>query len=166
MRKTQESSQDVCRRRSGYLVEINNVIEHHNLMTKLQEIHSTKNSSWNTWWIGLNLIRNDNMQAKANVPSVDSLVKEGSGLDLHDEIEILDLDDQDAFSDDSKWVWSDSGSSLSAQEYTGWLDSSSNIWNGDCVTIDYHNSWLWKSANCNQKHFFVCEINTMVDQII
>ena len=117
MRKTQESSQDVCRRRSGYLVEINNVIEHHYLMTKLQEIHSTKNSSWNTWWIGLNLIQNDNMQGKANVPSVDSLVKEGSGLDSHDEIEILDLDDQDFFPDDSKWVWSDSGSSLSAQEW-------------------------------------------------
>ena len=106
------------------------------------------------------------MQEKANVPSVDSVFKEGSGSDLHEDSQILDLDNQDAFPDDSRWVWLDSGSSVSDQKYTGWLDSSSNIWNGDCVAIDYHNSWFWKSADCNQKHFFVCEINTMVDQII
>ena len=166
MRKTQESSQDVCRRRSGYLVEINNAIEHHYLMRKLQEIHSTKNSSWNTWWIGLNLIRNDNMQEKAIAPGINSLVEEGSGSALHEDIQILNLDDQDDFPDDSRWAWLDSGSSVSDQKYTGWLDSSSNIWNGDCVAIDYHNSWFWKSADCNQKHFFVCEINTVVDHII
>ena len=135
-------------------------------MRKLQEIHSTENSSWNTWWIGLILIPNDNVQEKAIAPRTNSLVEEGSGSDLHDDSPILDLDDQDAFPDDSKWVWLDSGSSVSAQEYTGWRDSSSNIWNGDCVTIDYHNSWLWKSADCNQKHFFVCEISTIVDQLI
>ena len=166
MRKTQESSQDVCRRRSGYLVEINNAIEHHYLIRKLQEIHSTKNSSWNTWWIGLNLIRNDNMQEKAIAPGINSLVEEGSGSALHEDIQILNLDDQDDFPDDSRWAWLDSGSSVSDQKYTGWLDSSSNIWNGDCVAIDYHNSWFWKSADCNQKHFFVCEINTVVDHII
>ena len=94
------------------------------------------------------------------------MVKEGSGLDLHDDGTILDLDDQDAFPDDSKWVWLGSGNSVLAQEYTGWLDSSSNIWNGACVSIDYHISWYWKSADCNQRHFFVCEINTIVDQII
>ena len=135
-------------------------------MRKLQEIHSTKNSLWNTWWIGLNLIRNDNMQEKAIAPGINSLVEEGSGSDLHEDSKILDLDNQDAFPDDSRWVWLDSGSSVSDQKYTGWLDSSSNIWNGDCVAIDYHNSWFWKSADCNQRHFFVCEINTMVDQII
>lgn len=152
--KTQMDSYRECQARSGYLVEITSEVEHHILSQKLQEISSLQ-KSWSTWWIGLQL-NNDG----SNKP-LDK--NEGSGINaLISGINgAMDLVDNDNFPADSDWLWKRSQLPLSQQIYTGWLDSSTNRFEGNCVITDRVSSWMWRTAQCNQKHFFICEIDAI-----
>jgi hypothetical protein len=148
VQKNQTSSHKECKSRSGYLVEINNEIEHRYLSQKLQKIHLVQ-PTWNTWWIGLTTLSDASSSLKDII--------EGSGFG-NDKRNHVDLEDKDNFPEDSEWNWLNSGTTLSNQTYTGWSDTTNNL-NGNCVTTDYASSWLWKSSPCSQKHFFICEID-------
>ena len=148
--KTQIDSYKECQARAGYLVEITNEIEHNYLSQKLQEITSLQ-SSWNKWWIGLHL------NSDGNSKPVDD--HEGSGLNAG--TGAMDLPENDFFPSDSDWIWKRSEVALSNQIYTSWVESSTNRLEGKCVFIDHVSSWMWKTAPCHQKHFFICEIDAI-----
>ena len=146
-RKTQIDSYKECQSRSGYLVEIASEIEHRYLSQKLQEIASLQRS-WNKWWIGLHLKSDRISKADDN--------HEGSGL-----LAAMDLPENDTFPPDSDWIWKRSQIALSNQFYTGWVESSTNKLEGKCVITDHISSWMWKTASCYKKYFFICEIDAI-----
>ena len=81
---------------------------------------------------------------------------EGSGL-----LAAMDLPENDTFPPDSDWIWKRSQIALSNQFYTGWVESSTNKLEGKCVITDHISSWMWKTATCYKKYFFICEIDAI-----
>ena len=146
--KTQRNSYRECHSRAGYLVEITSEVEHHYLSQKLQEIHNMQ-KSWDKWWIGLYLKRDDSNNHVDN--------NEGSGVNTASEI--MDYPERDVFPGDSNWIWKRSQLPLSNQIYTGWFDGSTNRLEGNCVLSDHMSSWMWRTSKCSQKHYFICEID-------
>ena len=157
--KTQVASQEVCKARSGYLVEINSEVEHHVLSIKLQEIY-LGNFKWNTWWIGLHYVPGD--ISDKNLTFKENLNERVEGSGSTNDATILNGDveeNEELFPVDSKWTWTNSGTSLANQTYIGWVENPTNVLSRDCVVIGYLSAWFWKPANCNQRNLFICEID-------
>ena len=106
-------------------------------------------TSWDKWWIGLHLRNDDN----------DNHVDKNEGSGINTAIDVMDFPEHDVFPGDSNWIWKRSQVALSNQIYTGWFDGSTNRLEGNCVLSDHMSSWMWRTAKCSHKHYFICEID-------